>query len=588
MKAFRTLLVISPALYVILLMAPDVAHCFYPKGTFGYIASRYSGAVVTNVEPHSAAADAGIQPGDRIDTRVQNLHERLFLGTGITIITEMTHRAVGSVPHPGERAMLRVFHDGHWRTVTLVARAHAPTSSDIFWNIWGLAERAIRLVLGAALVLARPGRVTWAFYAYMLGVGTFGTSDYYNSLPAPLWIMLVVPEYVVGGAVPASYALFWLLFPAGVIKGWRRAALSVVVVGFCVGIGIQLAELFSSLFSFDTSTLEQVWFVYNLLWGTLGVSFLAATYLASRGFDRRLFGWLLVVDGGIFAAELALITFQLVHPPPPRIFGYIFLLGLLLPLVIAYGIVRYQMFDVEYVLSRTIVYSVVVVIAAGLFIGVDIAFASYFYASKAEVAIDIALALGVGFALRSFYGRAIDDVDRLLFLRRYDSRMRLKRTFDAITHADSQSDLEVILTSQAAAALGLASAEFFKKFADGGYLREIGFGWASESLWNLLPDDKLVRMLGMRSKSIDLRSIGWSRTDESAPHAPMLAIPMYSGDAVIGVTLYGDRVDGISLSPDDVKGLVELSQRCAGPYAFFGSVRSVPAIREVASARAAL
>lgn len=468
--------------------------------------------------------------------------------------------------------------------MTLVARAQNPTSADIFWNIWGLAERAIRLVLGAALVLARPGRVTWAFYAYMLGVGTFGTSDYFNSLPAPLWIALVVPEYVIGGAVPASYALFWLLFPAGVVKGWRRQALYVIVLGFIVGIGIQLAELFSSLFSFDTSTLEHVWFIYNLLWGTLGVSFLAATYFASRGFNRRLFGWLLVVDGGIFAAEIALILFQLLHPPPPRIFGYIFLLGLGLPLVIAYGIVRYQMFDVEYLLSRTIAYLMLTVVVAGLFVGVDVAFASYFRGSRAEVALDIALALALGFALRALHSRAIDFVDRLLFVRRYDSRMRLKAAFDAIAHVDSQRAIEDIATLQAGTALGLASAVFFRRFVDGGFLREAGFGWAADSLWNLLPNDNLVRTIDKSSDWVDLRTIDWKRTQESPPRAPALAVPMRSASGVTGMTLYGDRLDGVSLSPDEVKGLVDLSERLASAYVFFDPAGGAFAARELANA----
>jgi|GEM_PF-2579031 len=586
MKSFRTVLVILPALYVIMLMAPDIAHCFYPKGSFGYIGSRYSGAVVTHVEPNSAAAAAGIRPGDRIDTRAQSVHERLFVGTGTTIITEMTHRGVGSVPYPGERVTLRVLHHGREGTMGLVARARYPTSSDIFWNIWGLAERAFRVVLGVALVLARPRRVTWAFYAYMLGVGTFGTSDYYNSLPVPLWTALVLPEYVIGGAVPASYALFWLLFPAGVVNGWRRPILYFVVLGFILGVGLQLAELFGSIAALDTSRLEQTWYIYNLVWGSLGVACLAATYVTSRGFYRRLFGWLLFLDGGIFALEIAFILLPLLHLPTPRFLGYIFILGIVLPAVIAYTIVRYEMFDVQYVLSRTIVYSVLLVVLAGLFIGVDIAFASYFNGSKIELALDIALALAAGFGLRAFYGRAFDFVDRLLFLRRYDSRMRLNRAFDAVTGAESADDIQKILTSQAATALGIASAVFFRRCADGGFLREAGFGWAANSLWNLLPDDKLAKALEKRPNVIELRSIEWYRTNETPPQAPALAVTMKSSDRVIAVTFYGDRIDGVLPSPDDVRGLVSLSQRAATSYAFFEAKRSEILIREIATARA--
>jgi hypothetical protein len=419
----------------------------------------------------------------------------------------------------------------------------------------------------------------------MLGVGTFGTSDYYNALPAPLWFALVLPENVLGGAVPASYALFWLLFPAGVLQGWRRQALYVILAGFGIGIGLQLAELFSSVFPFNTSVLERTWFIYNVLGQTLGVACLAATYLAARGFDRRLFGWLLVVDGGIFAAELLLILFQMLHPPPPRIFEYIFLLGAALPLVIAYAIVRYQMFDVEYVLSRTIAYSTLAVVVAGLFVAVDVAFAEYFNGSRVELALDVALALALGFGLRSIHRRSIDVVDRLLFARRYDTRIRLKAAYNAVSQADSVQATERIVTSDAATALGLASAVFFRHFPDGGYLRETGYGWACNSFWNLLPDDKLASIVRERATYIDLRSIGWSRTNESPPRAPAFAVPMRLGETVMGVTFYGDRLDGILLSPDDINGLVDLSSRCAERYALFSSAGSALTTREMANAR---
>jgi hypothetical protein len=420
----------------------------------------------------------------------------------------------------------------------------------------------------------------------MLGVGTFGASDYYASEPVPLWIVLSLPEYIIGGAVPASYALFWLLFPAGIIQGWRRPALYVVAIGFGLGIGIQLANLFLPVLSFNTSALDAAWMVYDLAAGALGVGALAATALVSRDSQPRLFGWLLTVVGGVFAVEFIVFLFALLHRSPPHVFDYIFLLGLVVPLFIAYAIVRYQMFDVEYVLSRTIVYSVLLVLVAGLFVGVDIAFASYFHGSKVELAFDIALALAVGFGLRAFYGRAIDFVDRLLFLRRYDSRMRLNRAFDVLAGAESDYDIQKIVTSEAATALGIASAVFFRRCDDGGYLREAGVGWAPDSLWNLLPDDKLSKVLETRQNAIDLRSIGWSCTKESPPQAPALAVTMWSADRVIGLTFYGDRIDGVLLSPDDVKGLVGLSQRAAGAYAFFESKRSELLTREIASARA--
>jgi hypothetical protein len=166
--------------------------------------------------------------------------------------------------------------------------------------------------------------------------------------------------------------------------------------------------------------------------------------------------------------------------------------------------------------------------------------------------------------------------------------MRLKDTVNALARADSQQIIEEIVTTDAATALGLASAVFFRHFDDGGYLRERGFGWAADSLWNLLPDDELVKVVGRGTAAIDLRTLGWRRTQESAPRAPGLVVPMRVGNRVIGMTFYGDRMDGVFPSPDDVRALVDLSQQAANVYAFFESVRYRSATPIAARSRVSL
>jgi len=586
MKSGRTVLVVSLALYVVLAIGPDIAHCFFPKGDFGYIGTHFAGRTVTFVEPHSAAADAGIQAGDRIETKYQNVHDRLFAGTGQTIIPESTTEETGSVPYPGERVTLRVLHRGHERTVTLTARPHHLSNLEIRSEIYGLAMRLIRLGLGVALVLARPGLVTWAFYLWMLGTTASGVADYWNSLPVPLWIAVMIPIHVLDAAVPFTLALFWLLFPRSEVSGWRARALPIVILGLGLSVVFALVQLLGAIYSFDTSAIDWTYDAADMVGTSIGFGALVARYLESHGLDRKLFKWLMVVVAIGYVFEMVFAFSDLFNVPVPALFYIPLPTGALLPVFIAYAILRYHLFDIEFILSRTLVYSILAVAAFLIFIAIDLAFTVYFRGSRIEVAIDIATALAIGFCVRSIHDRAIDLVDRLLFRRRYEARARLRDTFSALSGAGSQRMVEEIVTSKAAAALGLASAVFFRHFEDGGYLREATFGWKQGAIWHLLPNDPIVQMLESGVQSIDLRKIGWASTGESSPQAPAVAVPMRSGSQTVGLTLYGDRLNGVLTSPDEVKGLVDLSQRAGNMYAFFDAAALEIQRREPAIARA--
>jgi hypothetical protein len=252
----------------------------------------------------------------------------------------------------------------------------------------------------------------------------------------------------------------------------------------------------------------------------------------------------------------------------------------------AYAILRYRMFDVEFVLSRALVYSLLAIAAIGIFLAIDFAFTSRFHGSRAEVAVDIAVALGIGFWVRAIHGSAVDLVDRALFRRRFESRRRLKATSDMLAFADSTHAVEEIVTSSAATSLGLASAVFFRRVADGGLLREIGFGWPTDAPWHLLSDDKVVETLERNAPpSFDLQSLGWLRAGAMPPNQPALVVPMQSGRRVIGVTFYGSRLNGVLPSPDEISALVDLSRRAASIYVLLDSARSATTTPELASMR---
>jgi hypothetical protein len=565
----RTIVVISLGLYLIATSAPQIVYYWIPLGDFG---TSISARIVGDVEPHSAAADAGIRVGDRIETQYLSVHERLIDG-------------LGSVPQAGETATLRVLHNGRERSVMLVAR---PThmNEHLFWSLWDLVGLLIRVALGATLVLLRPGLLTWVFYIYLLAIGVT-SSDYFTSLPAPIFIAIMLPIVLLDAARNAVLLLFALLFPTNELGSWRRRVLPIIFVAFGSGVFVNFYEVAGLISNYDTTPLDPYYHIFDTVVAALALAIVLVRYFESKAFERERIKWVIFAFAISYSILVVLRLSGIAHRPQELLLNFhsYFVTGLFLPIAVAYAIIRYRVFDLQFVLSRTLVYSLLLAAAIGIFVAIDFIFTSRFHGSRGELAVDIAVALGLGFWVRAIQGRAIDLVDRLLFWRRYDSRMRLRAAVDSLADAESPCAIEEIVTARAATSLGLASAVFFRRVADGGLLREVGFGWPADAPWHLLPDDRLVAQLDRHASSIDLNGIGWSRSGASPPQEPVLAVPMQLGANVVGVTLYGDRLNGGLPSPDEVRGLIELAQRAASAYLLFDSARRGVSTRELAAAR---
>jgi hypothetical protein len=575
-SVIRTIIVIALAVYFIGLYAPEIALYWFPAGDYGLIVeNRFH----SHIEPHSAAADAGIQVDDQIETQYESLHEHM-----------------GPLPRAGDTVTLHILHRGKERIVTLVARPVPPASmaSEAMYVVFPLIMYVISVGLGAVLVLLRPGLMTWLFYGFMLA-GTSVThgaalSGVFSWLSPPLFVAVTLPRDLLVCAGPFMFALFALLFPNDELTAWGRRALPFALAGLGVSVAVGLVWVIGAIFFYlDSPALDRAQSTLSIGGQAIALTALLFRYWQSHALDRRRITWVIaafVIPGAIAVAR-DIGEFWSINRAPPAIFDNLFFFNWVLPTAVAYAIIRYRMFDIEFVLSRTLVYALLILAAVGVFATVDVVFTSRFHGSRVELAVDIAVALGLGFWVRAIQGRAIDLVDRLLFRRRYDARVRLKATLDAVNTANSPRALQEIVTSGAATALGLASAVFFRRVADGGLLREIGFGWPRDALWHVLPDEPLVAVLDKRGPSIDLHALGWSRTGASPPYEPVLAIPMQSGGRVVGVTFYGSRENSVPPSPDEVRGLVTLAGQAASVYLLLDSAHPGIATREPTAFRIA-
>ena len=557
---------VAYALYQLARGVPQIAYYWLPQGDFGLTDFDIKSGVIRVIEPRSVAADAGLRVGDRIDMTRMSLHQ---------IVVSSGNAGVGEVWH------VHVLSPGKPKVVTLVARPIHFSAAQIRDDLLGQIEGLVRLILGVSLVLLKPSRLTWLFLLSWTGGGSF--TDWVVTFPVWAGILAELPYTILIGAVPFLYAMFGLVFPNDELRGWRRRVFPFVVGAGVVGSLFAVAGLLALPARVDLTATDWITNVADITGGAIATAALVTYYFESRG------RWFVPIFA--FTVGVLFETWWNLHtiytggfaPPTQAFLDFFELWSIVVTIVFAYAIIRHGMLDVEFILSRGLVISTLALAGVALFIGIDIGFTELFHGSRAELAVDIAVALAIGFGARGVYGRLSDLVDRMLFKRRYEARIRLKEALNAVAAAGSTRAIEEIVTADAASALSLASAVFFRRVADGGFLREIGFGWPTDAIWHLLADDVLVAALqNINHHAIDLQAVGWSRVAVSPPQAPVFAIPMHSGGRTLGVTFYGSRLDGVMPSPDEVGGLSELARRGASAYSTLDSMRATIAPRELA------
>ncbi|MFZ0033252.1 MAG: helix-turn-helix domain-containing protein [Candidatus Cybelea sp.] len=368
--------------------------------------------------PYKRARAAGIAWGDRIDYSFMPIDQRYgYYEDGLR------------APPVGKPVHYVVEHHGRRQVVTLAALR------DNLQN-WGFvpfivlfllllsAYGAIFLVLillGSALALIKPTGLTTAFLLFVAQFGALMPMAYYFLPPLGYAVCMIVCDMLAGLGAIGFLALALYLDPRRQIRsrwviGVGALLLAVIVVPvatsdvFELMMGTRPAWPIAGWASFLT-----VWFCY--IAGIVLLLRLAASTTAPRTLRllaailaaigaATLFGWIMIESNSWYFANLpaAVINRWLL---PDRWDGFPFwwsipyqLLVILKPLgllVAFYLIVRSKIADTGPVLSRMVVYVVVVLLVVTGFTFANILFAQWFPGYALLVPFEIVAALAIGY-----------------------------------------------------------------------------------------------------------------------------------------------------------------------------------------------
>jgi len=516
----------------------------FPFGVYGF---NSTGSVVTRVDPGGPADRAGVRVGDRI-----------ALGSS----TQLSRYAVvrGLAWSPGDRLTGTVTGANGTRAVSLVA-VEEPLSDRLFVAL-RFALAFLTIGIAAALLLSRPEPATWGFFLYCLTVINLpGATSNYVIPPAWLaastylfWAMLNLSG--VGGV------LFALAFAGQPIAGWRWAALGATIAAAVVATAADVGSLAGVLTSQLFQHTDDVYTAIVLVFMLVG---LVDSYRHDVGASRQRLRWMIAA---LIVAVPARYISGWFYPGPLSYGQYASLIAIqaVLPLAASYAMFRRRVIDINFVVSRTLVYGALTALLIGAFSLLDAVVSRAFAESRVNLSIDIVVALLLGFSLNSAHRQVDALMDRILFRQRHKAEQQIERGAAGLIHASDEDFISRTLVRLPLEALGLSGVALYR--SDGAvFTRSAASGRFSSLADALDRNDSLPLYLMSEHEPVRLESLPLSRLCESRGAAgAVLAVPLTMRGELSGFVVYGAHENGADIDPDEQRALVPLVRNAAIAY----------------------
>jgi hypothetical protein len=530
------------ALIAIGRVLPDGVRALYPLHYFDYVTDGDGIVVRADAKPHKG--DDRIALGDRVRVdRIKPFDRKPGLAG-----------ASYSYDNPDRR--LPVEHRGHVRTIHLVGRTE-PLPSRVT-VILRILLCLIVVGLGAILYLIKPGIPTAAIFFYCIG-GTFPTTYAELSIPYP-W--RIGPEWIgmtLDGASDAALFLFALCVLVDDERRERAFAVGAGLLGIALGTLYAYADWALTYGARPAQRFDDLYArLSDVIVGLTIVVFVLA-FVRSHAEHRRRIGWMIVAFAFAGAARLASDTFYPAHIGPWE--NGLLLTLTPLPIVAVWvAVLRHRFFNVDFVVSRAVVY---VAITAGIIGGFTLVeeVGTYNFYMNTDFAYGflIVFSMAVGAATNRIRPFVEHIVDRFIFRNRHSQREALEIIGGYILDAEHVEDVYRALLEDATHALGLSFAGVLTRRDDGSYALGQNYEWPADCVVRLERGDELIVHIN-RSRGALTFSGKESRLIRKAfPNERLtFAAPLFFDRSVSAIVVYGHSVSGLDLDPEERDQLVRV------------------------------
>ncbi len=552
------IVLIAIAAFVLIVFYAPLGHDDYRgrwgDATYGVRLDAGTGDTIAAVQPGSPAARAGIVAGDAV------------------VVTPFAIDSTDlQTPHSTKPRVFTLRHaDGRIFRVVLAA---VPVKGFGTWDRITGVLAIIPATVFFAIGFVRPNVMTWSFFG--TAVGYFSTAPafqyWHAAIPAPAFAALSFVLVTLFGNFSVLLLLpFLLRFPNDRLTGFSRAfdrMLWVVIV----------AAFLLSAYEWYGAAVEGL---PPLFGGAIDewlplLTFAAATYILigkvkhAPAAIRQRIGFLAL---GMLVSFVAYAVYFVPGIPSSvkQVIGYAVVI---LPITVAYAVLRHRVLDINFVLNRAIGYGILSGFVIAVVSLLDWFFSQELSAQHLAGIAEIVATITIGFLLDRINKFIESIVERVFFRKRREAERFLKRTARALPYATEESAIADGLVEAPAEALHLAAAALYRPGTSGRFN-----GVATSVSTEVAPsgfdaNDILVRVLQAEERSVWLNDV---RSHIGAENADIyvLAVPVTVRHQLVSFTLYGAHSNGAQIDPDEVELLEELAREAARAYDHIEAVRT--------------
>lgn len=549
--AVRTAFIVVFTAYLVAFNGADILLPWHPFATFGFSSDRTG--LVTSAAP--AATASGLRTGDRIDVARVTAADRLRLGY-------FSGAPEGSII----RLPLR---DG--RTLTLTSRPFRRSFVDNASDIVAVFAVAAYIILAGLLVLIRPMPATWAFFvfsAYFCTSGTLAVTYIQGGALFSAWIVFLAE----GALAPVAFAIFALRFPDRVPGGiWKRIerALLFGAAPLLTAVACGLYAEFIVAGNAGWIVLAAAARILSVLIYAFGVVVLIGRHITADERSRSRLQWVVAAFAVAFLPSIAIefVESALAIFPPVTVINLSQAWQLLAPVALAYTILRHRLFDIRLVVSRALVYALLMSFTVGALALVDWAFGRWLAESRFALVVELGLAVCIGVLLTTLHKRVEGFLNGVIFRAQ---TLALKALHRFALETDLIAEPQHLLRQTYEALRARLENEF------AGIYTGAGSAYVLES-----PACESLPQQFSESDFAVLRLRRWHEPFEcDEPGHPLrgsLLLPMTARAQLIGFIVCGPKRDHTHYLPEEVETLALLAHRAGTAYVLLTS-RTEPSL----------
>ena len=443
------------------------------------------------------------------------------------------------------------------------------------------------LVVGTIVMLRRPpDRAALHFYAICLLFFLMYSTSFTGKLDLADWTLLWTDHFAIL-LLPVVFLHFCLSFPERRLKtlrGW------VIPAAYMPALAVAGASVASQILFVATPQGEVLWRItaaidqsrplYFAVLFAISFAILLHSYRRTHGVTaRKQMKWLVWGTGAGILPFFVFYAIPFAFGREPRfameLAGYVPLA--LIPLSLAYAVVKHRLMDVELIVRRALVYLLATVAILGICLLVVGLYDNVLSGNEEPHVSLIAIlsALVVIATLAPVKAKIQEGIDRLFYRERYDSRRALLRLSQDLNADLDLGRIAELLLERTRAALGLSSMAVFLPDSRGDFaiFRQVGCAPGAESV-RLPAKGALLERLAL-GEPVNVETLGGS-FPEAGPLDLVSYFPCRAKGDVIAILGVG-RKEGLDpLNSEEVDLLQALAGQAATAFMngrLYGSLR---------------